>query len=104
MAVASSGAEALQLIRQDLPHLVLLDLEMPDMDGAETLQKIRSQRPGLPVIIVTGGASDHAMGEALKCSPHAVVPKPFTAEELLGPVRSVFRQQSPQDPDPGIES
>jgi PAS domain S-box-containing protein len=79
----AGGAAALESLRSCAPpDLVLLDLNMPAMDGKETLQGIRALQPDLPVIIVSGqpGVQDW---EGFK-QPHVgVVTKPFTVEELL---------------------
>ena len=77
------GAEALDLLRSgELPDLVILDQNMPGMDGAETLARIRSMRPDLPVLISSG----HPGIETRDCFRQpkvAVISKPFTMDEIL---------------------
>jgi len=50
---ASNGEEALKLIKEEIPHIVLLDINMPVMDGIETLKHIRENYDNLPVIMIT---------------------------------------------------
>lgn len=53
-ATASNGAEALEFVRSEAYDLVMTDLRMPGMDGADFLARIRFERPGLPVVVMTG--------------------------------------------------
>ncbi|TAL08524.1 MAG: response regulator [Nitrospirae bacterium] len=55
---ATGGREGLELFRQKKPRFTLLDLRMPEMDGIEVLQKIRTIDPQAPVIVLTGGGTD----------------------------------------------
>ncbi|MCM8781328.1 MAG: response regulator [Candidatus Omnitrophica bacterium] len=61
--VASNGQDALKLIKESCPDIVFLDLNMPVMDGVQTLKKIRGIMPELPVIIVSAYADDPRMVE-----------------------------------------
>jgi len=76
---ASSGEEALDQLRRDPegPGLVLLDLGLPGMSGAATLQVLRRERPGLPVVVLSG---DPEAAEGLDAD--AVLEKPFETREL----------------------
>lgn len=61
--LASSGFEAIEMLREDLPDLVLIDIEMPDMDGYETTAKIRELGPGqasLPIVALTANMLDES--------------------------------------------
>ncbi|HUE39677.1 MAG TPA: response regulator, partial [Candidatus Binatia bacterium] len=53
VASVASGDAALEAIQRERPHLVLLDIIMPGMDGMELLERIRATDPGLPVVILT---------------------------------------------------
>jgi PAS domain S-box-containing protein len=89
VALAGGGAEALQLMRQQLPALVILDLQMPDMDGAETLEHIRKEWGEIPVIIHTSYPEGDVMNRALKGAPFTVLAKPAPAEQILNTVRNL---------------
>lgn len=83
------GAKALALLESSPePDLVILDVSMPDMGGVETLRRLRTFRPQLPVLLATGNV-DAAVEGAMAGDPHTrVIPKPFT----LGQIRTVLAQ------------
>jgi CheY-like chemotaxis protein len=85
---ARNGAEALEVLRRDPPHLVLLDLRMPVMDGRAFLETWRSEpRLGRVPIILMSGARDEALeiareyGVRWVCKPFDVVPLLATVQE-----------------------
>jgi CheY-like chemotaxis protein len=78
---AASGAEALALIDEQKPQLVVLDYMMPGMDGAETAREIAKIDPDLPVIFSTGHAALRALRQAAG-EGVSVLEKPFTLAEL----------------------
>jgi CheY-like chemotaxis protein len=82
-AMASGGVEAIGMLEAGLEaDVVILDMNMPGLDGAETLQRIRSLRPTLPVLIATG-LVDQATADLISLFPGIhVVPKPFKMEVL----------------------
>jgi len=84
---APGGAEGLDLMRQETPDAVLLDLKMPGMSGAAVLKDIRESYGALPVIIITGYPDSDLMAEALKHAPVLMLPKPVEQEQLVGAVR-----------------
>ena len=83
--VATSGSEALELIEQELPALVLLDVMMPEMSGFEVLQRIKDEgRTGrLPVILVTAKTHDDDVVSGYQYGADYYITKPFTAKQLL---------------------
>jgi DNA-binding response OmpR family regulator len=73
----TNGMEAIRLVREDRPHLVLLDVCMPGMSGLEVLQRIREIDPGIGVIMVTA-VTEEALGrEALKLGAFDYITKPL---------------------------
>jgi len=79
----SGGEQALGRLRSgDIPDLVILDQNMPGMDGVQTLASIRNLHPGLPVLISSGqpGVQDW---DCFKAAHVAVISKPFTMDEIL---------------------
>ena len=89
VATATGGLEALELMRQQPRDIIVLDLEMPDLDGAATLKKIRKEWGLLPVIIQTGYAEGELMTRALECSPFTLLSKPCSPERLAATVRGL---------------
>jgi DNA-binding response OmpR family regulator len=88
---ASRGDEALALLEEDRPDLVVLDLMMPNMDGFETLRRIRSQSQ-LPVIMLTAIGSDREKLKGLEGGADDFVTKPFNPDELAARVAAVLRR------------
>jgi CheY-like chemotaxis protein len=78
---AAGGADALALIGQQKPQLVVLDYMMPGMDGAETAREIAKVDPDLPVIFSTGHAALRALRQAAG-EGVSILEKPFTLAEL----------------------
>jgi PAS domain S-box-containing protein len=98
VVTAGDGQAALQHIRRQVPDVVLMDLEMPGMDGSTTLQEIRKHWRSLPVILHTGHVDGPLLNRALEWSPHTVLPKPCPMDQLVKTVRGVNRrgQETPR--------
>jgi len=90
VCTASSGEEALEVMRREHPQVVLLDLKMPGMDGPSTLRQIRARYGRVPVIVMTGYGEGELITRALPCSPITVLGKPATLEQLVAAVSSAF--------------
>ncbi len=88
---ADRGEEALALLEQDRPDLVILDLMMPGMDGHETLRRLRS-RTQIPVIMLTARAGDADKLKGLQSGADDYVTKPFNPDELAARVAVVIRR------------
>lgn len=90
---AEDGLSALRAVRALEPDLVLLDVMMPQLDGWETLQRIREES-AVPVIMLTarGGVTDRVQG--LRMGADDYVAKPFDGRELVARVQAVFRRAS----------
>lgn len=84
-AEAADGAQGLKMIQRYEPHVVLLDMLMPEKDGIETLREIRSMDPLMPVIAMSGGSridAEICLRFASALGAPLVLLKPFTADEL----------------------
>lgn len=89
---AKSGHEALVLMERELPSVLILDLGMPEMDGAATLKQVRKTWSGVPVIMHTGYATGALMDRALESSPFTVLAKPCAATQLVQAVKQLRKQ------------
>jgi CheY-like chemotaxis protein len=92
--VASSGEEALQRMHQgSIPELVLLDMQMPGMDGLETLQCLRDLHPGLKVIICSGEDHPDIIQQAILLGAQAYLVKPVPRLYLSAAVEGCLSQR-----------
>lgn len=95
---ATSGTEALEVMRDSLPDLILLDVMMPELDGFETLQLIR-EISTVPVIILTAKGEEDDRVRGLELGADDYVTKPFSPRELVSRVRAVLRRtEIPSEP------
>ncbi len=88
---AGDGLEALEKIRDHRPDLVLLDVEMPGLDGFETLKRIR-EISDVPVIMLTVRSDEDDKIRGLDLGADDYVTKPFSPRELLSRIRAVLRR------------
>ncbi len=87
---AVDGKEALDLIRDEMPDLVLTDLIMPNIDGLELVATVVSQFPLVPVILMTGKGSEEIAVKALRAGASSYVPKNDLAGLLVQTVENVL--------------
>ena len=87
---ANNGSEAIESIRNDLPDLVLTDLQMPDIDGLQLVTSITESHPDLPVVLMTAHGSENVAAQALANGAACYVPKVDLADELLPTVSQIL--------------
>jgi two-component system response regulator RegX3 len=89
--IAGTAAEALELADSQPPHLVLLDLMLPDGSGLDVCRELRS-RSSVPIIMLTarGEETDRVVGLEVGADDYVV--KPFSARELIARIRAVLRR------------
>lgn len=94
VVVARDGPEALKSIEEEVPDLVLLDIWMPELDGIETLKRIRSQYPGLQVIMISGHGTIETAVTATKLGAFDFIEKPLSLDKTLLTIQNAlnFRQ------------
>jgi CheY-like chemotaxis protein len=80
---ASSGEEAVDIVREGKVHLVLLDMHMPTLTGLETVQLVRQINALLPAILVTADASESLLRQACQMHVYSVIPKPVSKNVVL---------------------
>ena len=99
---ASNGYEALQKLTEDLPDLVILDVMMPEIDGFETLRKIREVST-VPVIMLTVRGEEIDKVKGLDLGADDYITKPFNPKELVLRIRAVLRRVEMPSPVPKTE-
>jgi two-component system nitrogen regulation response regulator NtrX len=80
---AASGPVAIDKIDEVMPDIVLLDIWMPDMDGIETLVKIKASHPGLPIVMMSGHGTIETAVKATKLGAYDFIEKPLSLEKVL---------------------
>jgi two-component system KDP operon response regulator KdpE len=97
VAEAGNGLEALEKVRDELPDLVLLDVMMPEMDGFETLERLR-EISTVPVIMLTVKGDEEDRIRGLELGADDYVTKPFSPRELASRIRAVLRRAEMPSP------
>jgi CheY-like chemotaxis protein/anti-sigma regulatory factor (Ser/Thr protein kinase) len=87
---AVNGREALRLIEQELPAVVLTDLQMPEMNGLELVETMRRRFAGVPAILMTANGSEDVASEALRAGAASYVPKRNLDRELAATLERVL--------------
>jgi DNA-binding response OmpR family regulator len=91
--IADTGQGALQKFGGNGFDLLVADLRLPDLDGMEVIQHVRQKRPKTKVLIVTGYPSVSSAVQAVKMGVSDYLRKPFTDDEFMAAVRSVFQER-----------
>lgn len=90
---AASGIDAIEVVREDLPDLVLLDIWMPGMDGLETLEKLKSYFPNITVIMISGHGTIETAVRATKLGAFDFIEKPLSLDKVLITVVNALRMK-----------
>jgi len=91
---APTASQGLKLLKTKSPSLVLLDLQLPDAEGLQTLDSIKSDSPEMPVIILTAHDTLHNAIESIKRGAYHFISKPYAPEELLSLIEKALEKQS----------
>jgi two-component system, OmpR family, KDP operon response regulator KdpE len=90
---APNGRISLELLEQQKPDLVILDLGLPDMQGLELLRMIRARNEGVPIVVLSSRGDEASKVQALDLGADDYVTKPFGMDELLARLRAALRHQ-----------
>src|SRR6202047_349251 len=94
VGTSGTASQGLKLLKTTSPALVLLDLQLPDAEGLQTLDEIKRESPGTQVIILTAHDSLHNAIESIKHGAFHFISKPYAPEELLSLVEKAFEKES----------
>ena len=100
VAVAEDGLQALDLVQQRSFDLILMDIVMPQMDGVEAIRVLKAACDHIPVVVVTGNASEEAIRDARRSGGDHLLLKPFALHDLIGAIEQAMtesRQATPSD-------
>jgi DNA-binding NarL/FixJ family response regulator len=100
---ASSGREAVEQFRLLNPDVVLMDVQMPEMDGIDAMIAIREKCPAAKIIVLTTYAGDALAQRALMAGAQAYVLKGSVRRELIDTIRAVYRGLRRVHPDVAVE-
>jgi DNA-binding NarL/FixJ family response regulator len=98
VAAAQNGAEAVERCRELSPHVVLMDLEMPVLDGIEATRIIRDERPETAVLVLTSFADVRRITDALAAGAAGYLLKDSSAEDVVRGIRAAAAGDAPLDP------
>jgi len=92
VASAATGAEALSAVRAQRPHVMLLDVMLPDMEGFDVARRLGAERARVPIIFLTARDATEDRVRGLTVGGDDYVTKPFSLEELVARVRALLRR------------
>jgi two-component system OmpR family response regulator len=96
---AGTGAEALSKVASFRPHLIVLDVMLPDMEGFDVAQRLGAQRARVPIIFLTARDATDDKIRGLTLGGDDYVTKPFSLEELVARIRSILRRSGLAEPE-----
>jgi two-component system, OmpR family, response regulator len=98
---AGTGREAVAAVTRFKPHLMILDVMLPDMEGFEVADRLGAQRAGVPIIFLTARDSTEDKIRGLTGGGDDYVTKPFSLEELVARIRTILRRSGQATADSG---
>lgn len=98
VGAAENGAHALELAERHQPHVVLMDLRMPVMDGVEATRRLRAQMPEVAIVVLTTHADDESVFAALRAGARGYLTKDAGATEIARAIAVVAAGQALLDP------
>jgi len=90
---APNGKKGIETTRKNKPDLIILDLKMPEMDGIETLKRIKKFNEDVVVIVLTAYGTMETAGEAMKLGAYDFISKPFDIERIRVSIKRALEMQ-----------
>jgi len=91
--VAFNGEEALGIVDEDIPDVMVLDLKMPGIDGMEVLRRVRKTYPDVQVIMLTGHGSEKDEREARRLGAFEYLQKPTEIDRLVETIKKAYKHK-----------
>src|SRR2546428_12335446 len=92
VSVAHTGREAMRAVTSFRPHLIVLDVMLPDWDGFEVTRRLADQRERVPILFLTARDATGDRVRGLTLGGDDYVTKPFSLEELIARIRAILRR------------
>jgi two-component system OmpR family response regulator len=96
---AGTGAQALSAVSAFKPHIIVLDVMLPDMEGFNVAERLGAQRARVPIVFLTARDATHDKIRGLTLGGDDYVTKPFSLEELVARIRSILRRAGLAEPE-----
>lgn len=103
IGLASNGGEALRLAAEQRPQVVLMDLNMPEMNGVQATRKIREQFPDVAVLVLTTYATDEWVFDAIRAGARGYLLKDTRRDDLVRAIEGTAQGKSYIDPDVAVK-
>lgn len=98
---AGTGREALDAVGSFRPHLMVLDVMLPDMEGFDVAERLGAQRARVPILFLTARDATEDKVRGLTMGGDDYVTKPFSLEELVARIRTILRRTGAAEPESG---
>jgi DNA-binding NarL/FixJ family response regulator len=95
---AGDGRQALEMARELMPDVILMDVSMPLMEGTEATRRIKAELPYVKIVVLTVFDWEHCVFEAVKCGAETYLQKTFEPQALYRTLRGVMRGETPVAP------
>ena len=93
VAIASSGAEAIEMVKSRHYDIIFLDVRLPDMNGIETFEQVKEIDPQATVIMMTGCTEEDLVKSAVNTGAYTCLHKPFDMEKVMALVEAIAREK-----------
>ncbi len=90
--IALNGEAALEMVENQIPDVIVLDIRMPGIDGLEVLERIKKTYPNVQVIILTGHGTEKEMEQARRLGAFEVLRKPVDIDMLVDGVKKAYKK------------
>lgn len=92
VVTATSGTQALEMVKKENPNIIILDIRMPDINGIDVLKEVKKSHPKTRVIMLTGVEDDSTKNMAMGLGASGYLTKPYSYSELLEMSRKLIQE------------